>query len=307
MELWISEDSLKFCNWTIRRTGDRLPFVDEFFDKVVYNSAKMPSLEELSRVLKLGGRMVLNENSWKVIAANYFGFELSIDVCTKIANFSKTTDPLFVAMFSQRGIGCGATVIDQYGFVEESVDKRVLEVGFGEGLLVRKLMINNEVHGIDVGRNSITCAYDEGWFDQACLLYMDASTEEFPYPNDYFDIAFCLETMEHIASPFHVVWEVQRCLKGGGLFVLSVPHQDFNDGYGPGVHAYVYPGLFLEQYFKRFFRQLYFQCIQKQQIGGSILYMFRNLKDGRRPNIFTVVAGNYDETDLYGDIIAGEV
>lgn len=52
----------------------------------------------------------------------------------------------------------------------------------------------------------------------------------------YFDIAFCLETLEHLSNPYHCLEQIKKIVKPGGTVVLSIPP--------PSVwHNTIYPGL----------------------------------------------------------------
>ncbi|MCA1371206.1 methyltransferase domain-containing protein [Bradyrhizobium sp. BRP14] len=43
-----------------------------------------------------------------------------------------------------------------------------------------------------------------------------------PFPEDRFDVVFCKQVLEHVRYPDHVIAEVGRVLKKGGIFVGSV-------------------------------------------------------------------------------------
>lgn len=325
----VSQEDVLNKSWSIRLdpATQRLPFCDEFFDTIVTTRGVLEwdnpvyVLHEVHRVLKLGGVLISEPSQAGVLAPLLSDREQQQVYCKCFAPtedwvFRKDTsssgvlEPRLVDLFrsirGERGIGCGATLVTNVGFMPPPRDSVVLEVGFGQGELVRELMEHNVVYGMDAGLASIEGSIQDDFVDKACLLYMDAATETWPLPDDSVDYIFCTETLEHLGSMFFFATEASRVLKGSGLLVLSVPHQDTNDGYDAGVHSYVIPGLFLTEYFVRFFRQLYFQLVKFQKHGGSALYLFRNCKDPERPSIFQVVTGNYTEQQLYGDIIAGE-
>jgi SAM-dependent methyltransferase len=46
---------------------------------------------------------------------------------------------------------------------------------------------------------------------------------DIPFPSDYFDALICLDVLEHIQEDDRVVSEIQRVLKPGGKFLISVP------------------------------------------------------------------------------------
>jgi 2-polyprenyl-3-methyl-5-hydroxy-6-metoxy-1,4-benzoquinol methylase len=54
---------------------------------------------------------------------------------------------------------------------------------------------------------------------------VDVEVEPLPYPSGSFDVITCLEVMEHLGrDPMNMLWEVNRVLRPGGLFVLTTPN-----------------------------------------------------------------------------------
>ncbi len=229
-----------------------------------------------------------------------------------MSEFSDTE--IFQIYHGQRGIGMAKNLFTQYNFLEMPHGLRTLEVGFGQGELVRYLLDNgNRVYGIDVGYESIMGAIQEGFIDKACLLYMDASRDKLPFIDGFFNIVFMLETLEHLASPIHALYEIKRVLIHGGKLVLSFPPYE-EAGYECGKHAHIYPGLLAGEPFERFMMQLYFRKLKYMKVGGTQLYLYENDKNTlseasrvrnlaeNQINIFEVVAGNYTEQELYGHL-----
>jgi SAM-dependent methyltransferase len=139
----------------------------------------------------------------------------------------------------------------------------------------------------------------KGTFGQ--LVHMDVSHEPLPFVDDSFNVVFCTETIEHVANPYFAVAEIKRVLEHDGLFVLAFPMPEDNLGYGGGQHGHVYPGFLLRESFERFMMQLYFRAPCRQANGSSAWYAYRNAKQGgKMVDIFSVIAGNYTEEELYG-------
>jgi ubiquinone/menaquinone biosynthesis C-methylase UbiE len=226
-----------------------------------------------------------------------------------------TDEDIFNIYKGERGVGVNKSLFTEHNFMETPENMRTLEIGFGQGELIRYLLEHkNRVYGIDVGLASIEGAIQDGFIDKACLLYMDASTERLPFIDNFFDIVFMLETIEHLSSPIHAVFEIKRVLKDKGKLVISFPPYEVS-GYEGGRHAHVYPGLLAKEPFERFMMQLYFKQIKRMMIGdGTVIYLFENVKNviseaaSKRKekegqiNIFKVVAGNYTEEELYGHL-----
>lgn len=55
-------------------------------------------------------------------------------------------------------------------------------------------------------------------------ISLDVEKDRFPYPDDSLDVITCLELIEHIRSPDHLLKEAHRCLKPGALLIISTPN-----------------------------------------------------------------------------------
>ncbi len=54
---------------------------------------------------------------------------------------------------------------------------------------------------------------------------VDVERDPFPFPDEYFDVALCCELIEHLREdPMHMLIELNRVLKWGGLVVLTTPN-----------------------------------------------------------------------------------
>jgi glycosyltransferase involved in cell wall biosynthesis/SAM-dependent methyltransferase len=54
---------------------------------------------------------------------------------------------------------------------------------------------------------------------------IDVEHDRFPFPDSYFDVALCCELIEHLREdPMHMLTELNRILKWGGLLILTTPN-----------------------------------------------------------------------------------
>ncbi len=98
-------------------------------------------------------------------------------------------------------------------FLPSCEGKKILEVGCGNGALLELLKSTNEVVGVDASADGIAACASRG-IQSYC---MDPSSKSF-------DVVICLETMEHMMSPYYALMEMRRVLKNGGKFICSVPN-----------------------------------------------------------------------------------
>ncbi len=54
---------------------------------------------------------------------------------------------------------------------------------------------------------------------------VDAEHDRFPYPDNHFDVVLCCELIEHLREdPMHMLTELNRILRWGGLLILTTPN-----------------------------------------------------------------------------------
>jgi len=183
-------------------------------------------------------------------------------------------------------------------------NRRVLEIGFGSGELLRALRErSNEVYGVDVGADIVEQARQSG-LDNVSLL--DVSEEPLPFNESFFDAVYCYEVMEHLTNPHRLFTEIARVLKHGRPLFFSVPRQEADMGYGMGRHPFVYPGLFIKEHLERFFMQMYFrieQCIETDGRLTGRSYVLTNMKSSAKPDIVKVVTAPHSLVGLYGSVL----
>jgi 2-polyprenyl-3-methyl-5-hydroxy-6-metoxy-1,4-benzoquinol methylase len=84
-------------------------------------------------------------------------------------------------------------------FLPSCCGKRILEVGCGSGGLLKLLQATNQVVGVDASEDGIGACVSRG-IEGHC---MDPSSESLPFADESFDLVICLETMEHLMSPYY--------------------------------------------------------------------------------------------------------
>jgi 2-polyprenyl-3-methyl-5-hydroxy-6-metoxy-1,4-benzoquinol methylase len=147
--------------------------------------------------------------------------------------------------------------------LKNTTNKKILDVGCGEGSLLKMLKEKgNVVMGIDASASGkAACA-------EKCIEcdVVDISRENFESCADHsFDIVLCLETIEHVENPHHCLCEIKRILKENGLFIVSIPNDI-------SLHPYVYPGLFGFKNFSKFLGLFSFEIIGIKGWGQTAMF-----------------------------------
>ena len=132
-------------------------------------------------------------------------------------------------------------------FFKNVHNKKILEIGCGEGGLLEMLRQSNHVWGVDISESGVHKTLDKGIF----CHHADASNETLPFDSEFFDVVITLETIEHVENPHRMLWEVKRILKEKGILLISIPGEKV-------YHPFIYPGLFAKKSFSMFLEQMGF-------------------------------------------------
>lgn len=145
-------------------------------------------------------------------------------------------------------------------FKLKDLNQRVLDVGGGLGFLGKRLGLTSDytvVDGAKVPEEKRVC---RGTYYQTDLDYHkfgdddgDNGLTRKAWP---WDMAFCLETLEHCTNPYNVLAEMKKLVKGDGHIYLSIPHANV-------WHNYIYPALMIERTnFEQFLGQMALPVIE---------------------------------------------
>ena len=106
---------------------------------------------------------------------------------------------------------------------EETVESqaRCVDVGCGDGTTTGHWLSRHaaEYVGVDVSANAVEAAQARGFQAQQVD---DSST--LPFEDASFDVATCIEVLEHVFEPHSTVREIHRVLKPGGVLIATVPN-----------------------------------------------------------------------------------
>jgi SAM-dependent methyltransferase len=99
---------------------------------------------------------------------------------------------------------------------------RALDIGCGGNFIIdlqNKLKIA-EVFGVDISKKAVALAMARG----VNARVVDVSNEPLPYPDCYFDFVYCGQVIEHIYDTDHLLDEIKRVLKIGGISIIDTPN-----------------------------------------------------------------------------------
>lgn len=109
-------------------------------------------------------------------------------------------------------------------YVELTKPKSILDVGCGEGLVMKKIREKYDdinITGLDISKENL---------DVSKILNPDAKLVlgdiySLPFENDSFDLVVCTEVLEHLKEPNTALKEVRRVSNLN--LVISVPNEPF--------------------------------------------------------------------------------
>jgi SAM-dependent methyltransferase len=95
---------------------------------------------------------------------------------------------------------------------------RVLDAGCGSGRNMLELARYGEVAGVELSATSAALARERG-----VGVIVEGSVLEMPFAADSFDLAVCLDVIEHLEDDRAALRELRRVLAPGGALLVTVP------------------------------------------------------------------------------------
>ena len=118
--------------------------------------------------------------------------------------------------------------LTRYGFVQTLCpERRVLDVACGEGYgsyLMGKRWRAHSVVGVDISHSAIASARTNFPADNVDFRAMPIADIVNAFDQDSFDLAVCLETLEHVEDPVNLLEVLRRVVTGNGFIVISCPN-----------------------------------------------------------------------------------
>jgi ubiquinone/menaquinone biosynthesis C-methylase UbiE len=119
-------------------------------------------------------------------------------------------------------------------------DDRILEIGFGNGRLISKMLpklSRGKVCGIDISGEMVELAYKNNakWASNGKLEIRKASIADIHYPDNYFDKVFTCNTIYFWPEPGKNIAEVKRVLAPSGEFFCAFRDKELMQGKSSAV------------------------------------------------------------------------
>jgi len=99
---------------------------------------------------------------------------------------------------------------------------KLLDVGCGEGSVSLELQKRGfEVVGIDFSSVAVKKAKDKG----INALELDVDKDGIPFENNFYDVVWAGDVVEHVFDPIFLLKEIERVIKKTGIILITVPNE----------------------------------------------------------------------------------
>lgn len=139
----------------------------------------------------------------------------------KVGDFYERKEVIHEVVEAKRSKICHNLITDLItSKTETGVKTRILDIGCGDGSFIIKFKKHCETFGVDISQNAVKIAKEAG----INAYEIDVSSERLPFQDEYFDIIYMGDVIEHLTNPDFVIKEVARVTKTNGFLVLSTPN-----------------------------------------------------------------------------------
>lgn len=101
--------------------------------------------------------------------------------------------------------------IEKTSIIDKKYPKKILDIAPTKGIKQKLLEFDNLTY-ISIDLNSP-------------LADLKMDIQELKFPDGIFDLVICYHVLEHVMDDFKAIKEIYRCLKPGGLALISVPYR----------------------------------------------------------------------------------
>jgi methionine biosynthesis protein MetW len=135
-------------------------------------------------------------------------------------DFYERKEVIHEVVEAKRSKICYGAITDLVKETAVGIKKRVLDIGCGDGSFIAKFKKHCETFGVDISKSAVKMAKEAG----INAYEADVSSQKLPFQDEYFDIIYMGDVIEHLTNPDFAINEVHRVLKSNGFLVLSTPN-----------------------------------------------------------------------------------
>lgn len=119
-----------------------------------------------------------------------------------------------------------------YNFVGKQEGSKILDVGFGNGDMLKRLdekLDNVKLYGVDISDHMVVVAtsVNQEAVDKDRMILQNASVEELPYDDGVFDTVYTINTIYFWQDRDKAFSEILRVLRPAGRFVCAFYSREF--------------------------------------------------------------------------------
>jgi ubiquinone/menaquinone biosynthesis C-methylase UbiE len=101
-----------------------------------------------------------------------------------------------------------------------------LEIGFGTGYGTKfSSSFFSKIIGLEVDPEPIS--YAQKKYPESNIEYKQYNGSILPFPDNFFDIVYSFQVIEHVTSDSDFLSEARRVLKTGGILVITTPNRNY--------------------------------------------------------------------------------
>lgn len=114
-----------------------------------------------------------------------------------------------------------------YAMIKPAIKKdfRILDFGAGNGHMAQRIGNTAESAGIEPTSCIFPCEIvpEDFKYEKVKCTKIDTDSQ-IPFEENFFDIVYAIEVLEHTAKPYDFFMEAFRVLKPNGILIISVPN-----------------------------------------------------------------------------------
>ena len=117
------------------------------------------------------------------------------------------------------------TIFNLFDALISEKNKSVLDIGCGIGNYLEELhKKGHKITGIDIAENMLKTSKEriKKYIQIPPLCRTDI--ENLPFPNNHFDVVFCVGVLEYLESDVKALEQISRVLKPNGILFLTLPN-----------------------------------------------------------------------------------